>query len=64
MPRRKYEPHEVGDGAVLVDAQGEVHGDERVLEVSVHDEVGVWQPDALVVVDGVEEGVATLVVVA
>lgn len=41
-----------------------MHGDERVLEVSVHDEVGVWQPDALVVVDGVEEGVATLVVVA
>lgn len=64
MPRRKYEPHEVGDGAVLIDAQCEVHGNERVLEVSVHDEVSVWQPDALVVVDGVEEGVATLVVVA
>jgi len=44
-----------------VDPQGEVHGDDRVFEVAVHDEVGVRQPHVIVVVDRVQELVATRV---
>lgn len=57
----EHSPHEVVDGAVPEDAQREVHRDERVLEVAVHDEVRVGQPDVAVVVDGVEEVVLAVV---
>lgn len=44
--------------------QSEEVGAESNLEVSMHDEVGVREPDILVVVDGVQEVVVRLVGVA
>lgn len=38
-----------------------MYGDEGIFEVSVHDEVSVWQPNVIVVVDGVEEFIPALV---
>jgi hypothetical protein len=38
-----------------------VDRDEGILEVSVHDEVGIRQPDVTVVMDGVEKVVRGLV---
>jgi hypothetical protein len=38
-----------------------VNGNEWVLEISVHNEVRIWQPDVVVVVECVEELEFTLV---
>lgn len=49
------------DGAVTVDAEGEVHGDKGILEISMHDEVGVRQPDVFIVMDCIEVIVSALI---
>lgn len=57
-------PHQIIDRPVPVYPQRKVHRDDRVLEVPMHDEVGVREPYVLMVVDGVQELVLRLVGVA
>jgi hypothetical protein len=54
-------PHKIRDCAIAVDAKSKVNGNERVLEISMHNEVCVWQPDVVVVVDCIEKLIFTLV---
>lgn len=45
------EPHKIVDGAISVNSQREMHRNNRVLKVAVHDEIRVWQPYILVMMD-------------
>lgn len=54
-------PHKVVDCSVPKDAECKVHGYEGILEVAVHNEIGVRQPDVLVVVYGIKVVILALI---
>lgn len=56
--------HQIIDRPVPVYPQRKVHRDDRVLEIPMHDEVGIWQPNILMMMDSVQELVLRLVGVA
>lgn len=54
-------PHEVRNGSVAVNTEREVHWVQRLLEVTVHYEVRVREPNLSVMVQSVEVVVPRLV---
>lgn len=56
-------PHKVVDCAVAVYPQGKVDRDERILEVAVHNEVCVREPNVVVMVYRVQELVTWFIAV-